>query len=250
MRVQIPSPAPQIENDFMARKLTFITSAISQYLISNFAKTKVVKQTISCVDGALDVPDVAYMAYMQGRAEFERKFVQHLFMKNISSSLSQLQIYRKMIENRQFFRLCMEKSGGLKYFSVSYSSNDDLAECCFVCFCILLAVSINKKDNLSSVLTSDFYNHFMPMVYSAPTKQDDINLLKKAISSELAKRWNKKVDIRESFNTDKQSVDFRLIAIVEGTKPLELIQTNGKRLKSTYLDLQERLKMEYFSFEL
>ena len=234
----------------MARKLTVISSAISQYLLTNFAKSKVVKQTISCIDGVLDVPDVAYMAYLQGRAEFEGRFVRHLFMKNISSPLSQLQIYRKMIENRQFFRLCMEKSGGLKYFSVSYSNNEDLAECCFVCYCILLAVSINRKDSLRSVLTSDFYNHFMPMVYSAPAKQDDIKFLKKAISSELAKRWNKKVDIRESFKTDKQSVDFRLIAIVEGTKPRELIQTNGKRLKSTYLDLQERLKMEYFSFEL
>ena len=153
-------------------------SAISVFDIQ-LCQTKVVKKTISALMACFDVPDVAYMAHMQGRrANWGR--TRHICLWKIFQPFEPAhKIYRtdddrnlavlfvlhmkiRRFENIFLFRIQTRWFGGTLFYL----------------FCILLAVSISTKDSLRSVLTSDLQTTFMPMVYSAPAKQDDINCWK------------------------------------------------------------------------
>jgi len=241
----------------MARKLTFITSRISHYMNSNYGNRKMLKQVISCQNGEIKIPEIAQMAYIQGESELNIRFVKYLINKNISNPVSQNNLYQKMIKDHKYIKQCIEQSDVLKYFTIKYSQTNtkqDYQQCCYICYCILIATSINKDDYLHDVLTLDFYKHFLPMLYTASKNTNDIKYLSKSISLSLGKQWNYKVQIKESYKVEKDSVNFKLLAIVEKHKPYELIEIIGKRLKESrtkaYTSLITRINEGLFKFEL
>ncbi len=228
----------------MARKLSQVTSQISQFLAKRFKKGIAVSHPIPKYNQLHLLPPVLYIAFLQGESLLRTRFFKTLGHRSITDIESQAHLWLQIVEDHRFIQQICEQSGMIKYFKLSENQSNiksEYGKACYVAYCIVLwdAYSYGNQ-NVVTKMTAGLVVHYMPTLYPKQANVTDIKLLKKEIARLLALQWHVRPEIKESFITTEEVV-FSLICKIDRHVPLELSTITGKRLKPTRIKCYKKV---------
>ncbi len=221
----------------MPRHLSHITNPINSYLASRFAVP--VKNKIGFSNGKYSIHPVLNTAFLQGEALLRLQFFAALKDKHIEDPENQNKYWQLLVEDKRHIQQVAEHSSISKYFVMSSTEKDQesgYAELCYAAFCIVLW-DMHEHDNspLANRTVKGFVSHFLPQLFPKQPSLKDPETIKKEIARQLYLLWGERPEIKESFITTDDKVEFTLLAKLKKHSPVTLLCMQGKRLKPTRL---------------
>ncbi len=218
----------------MARHLKQITDPLAAYLNERFPI-----RAPSAGPGARLAPALE-VAHLQGEALLRQRFFAYLQQRHLEDPQNQLDLWQGFCGGAQVLRLCCDNSGLTRIFlrqapeGYLRANSEDAVR--LDAYCALLH-DLRQRDQtqLLARLTDQLFSHYIAGIYPAEAAAPGEQELKRAIRGHLARQWNLRPEIRESYRTEENGVVFTLIAKTAGFHPLELITLQGNRLKPTRL---------------
>ena len=226
----------------MSRKLSHITTKITEYLATYYTSGKIFNGKIAIESDISLLPKPIEVAFLRGEALFCERFFKTLEQKNITDSESHYNNYQALVNDKKYFQELAKDTKLLDFFNLK--DNNSNSRLCYQLYCVVLFDAKNRNNaNLVNTMTIGFVNHFLPTLYPQKPNNNDIVFLKKELTLALRRRWHLKISIKESFTTEKQA-NFSLFAHIQSYNPILLITQTGSRLKPTRINAyQEIIKM-------
>jgi len=177
---------------------------------------------------------------LRGEAFLVKRFFSYFEQHHIHDVNSQLFFWEQFKSNPEALPLLSLRTGLIAIFKTqvgqAYLEQTPEHEQHSVAYCCLLwDIHQQKNHTLLNTVTDVFFGYFAATIFPPESRQHDTNKIKQEISKQLARLWNIRPDIRESFSETEEGISFSLIARMNSHAPHTLITLNGKRLKPTRL---------------
>lgn len=218
----------------MAKHLQQITGPLGRYLQSRFQHA--LKSPSRSDDNQLPPP--VRVAFLRGEALFRQHFFDYLEQRHITDPQSQLFFWDKFCANQDFLPRVSENMGLPRHFGnqvpqgwIDRSENERIHYTAYCC--LIWDLHQQNETALFTMAIDGLITHYASSLFPSQARTRHPAQLKKAIATELARRWHIRPLIKESFTTDPDHVDFALIARPAGYHPVELIRISGQRLNQT-----------------
>lgn len=216
----------------MAKHLSHIVAPLRHYLNQRFSAHWRLNKQISLADTS-DLPAPLFVAFMRGDAIVKSAFFDQLDKKHIYNPDSQQHSWIQLIGNGRAIEEVIEHSGAAQFF---YLDNQHrYREQCYNAFCIIVWDAALNHSPLLDTLTKGLVDHYLPTLYPNKAKPKTPEQFQKDIAQLLARQWQLRTEIKESFTTSATSVEFSLLVKVPQHKTLTLLTLTGEKLKPTRL---------------
>ena len=238
----------------MAKHLHFVSRPLHLHIQAKLGLNHSTKQTLALKDKQWLLDPITHIARIQGIALFNQIFFEVLNKKSFKDPESQWKVYSKLVIDRQYIIEVCKHSNLLEAFKINTIVKGDDAsygEVCFTALCVILWDIHCQKEVQATQIIRNFIEHYIAQLFPKKKHQSETqeNIVKE-ISKLLYQQWGIKPEIRESFKTDDDSVEFSLIARTHEYHPAVLITVKDKRLKPTrkkaYRTLLDLLKSDFY----
>lgn len=220
------------------RRLKFITTPIKRHL-SGQAHTKKLKLVYQ--KGVLAPP--LQVAFFRGEGLLKSCFFVLMEKMNFHNPERQLELWQLLVINPGYLLDFLQRIG--LYSQIEHDSDMDSEVSCFHLYCILLdSLSQQANNTLLSKATDEFFRFHIYGLYpkkEASPKKNTAEQLKHKVLLKLRKNWGGTAELKESFITTDEQVDFKLRLKVKNYSWQTLIELQGERLKSARLDAYNQL---------
>jgi hypothetical protein len=220
----------------MARQLRQVTTVLARYITNRF------EQAFRWPAGAsrIELPPIIELAFLRGEALLRTRFFSHFERLHFDDPNTLLHLWKQLRNNPEGLSLVVTQSGLLEAFKrqagAAYIGKGTHESNCYTAYCCLLWDIQQQKDlHLLEMATGRLFSHFAATLFPSQGRRDDPKQLKLEIRKQLALRWHIRPEIRESFKTTDDRVEFTLLAKMSGYHPYRLLTVTGKRLKPTRL---------------
>ena len=236
----------------MARHLNQLTSPISSYLKNRFSFTTKSKGRGHTLSPVLE------LAFLKGEAHLRQRFFKFLEQRHFDNPETQLHFWNLFQQGAEVFNQFCHTSGLTQAFkgqtTEEYQQHYSPEQLQYTAYCCLLwDLQINKNSALLHMATDRLFAHYIASNFPKEAAKHSVEQLKREIRKHLAKQWQLRPEIRESFKTEDDKVEFTLIARIPGYHPKSLITIEGVRLKTTRLNACKQLLQQLqqsFTIEL
>ncbi len=221
----------------MAKHLKQQTTPIFGYLQQRFALNKQGKSP----QKGHQLSPALQIAYLQGEALLRQRFFNFLSQRHINDPKTQLHFWEQFLNGAEVFALFCQTSGLIKAFKsqiseeyIQHHTPDQLQYRGYCC--LLWELQENKESSLLHNATERLFAHYISAIFPKGSSKQDPERLKREIRKHLAEQWQVRPEIKESYTSEDESIQYSLIAKISGYHPKTLITINGKRLKPTRLE--------------
>lgn len=212
----------------MARKLDHITRPLKRFLTAGPRALKLPS------GDARHLPPALRIAYEQGDALLTLTFFDFLQQSGVDDPAWSLKLREQILRNGRNLLDIAQRIGLMAQFKGRLEDTPEKSA--YIAWCIMLSYLKNTNEfDLFETATHKMYRHYFLGMFpqKMTTNTADSDSLRKACLKLLRKHWGPKTELKESFITEENTVQFALKIKHPGYSWLTVNNTTGERLKPT-----------------